>query len=451
MLKRRLLVRIVTFVSALVIVLGACSWIGWHRAGLYEKYIQYSYQRSYGELSSALSRISSSLTKSAYSSTPAMTATLATSIWKDAETAQNLIGELPDDNESINLLSKYMAQIGAYAYSVANDTVTSQKISAEYRGNLGDLAAVTARLSTKMTEYGEHIQEKYKRGGFANFIMVVTGDTPPAFSLGDDMKAINDDFPQYPSLVYDGPYSDGIDEREALYLKDKETITKDAARSVVANILGISVSQVSVSGETSGKIPTWIVSATAGGGDIFAEVTKAGGHLQNLTCSREIKAANLTTEEAIDRAQEYLARMGYDNMSQTHWKIDANRIMIDFTYEEDNMRVYPDLVRIGIALDNGSLAMVKAGDYIMNHGRRTLDIPAVNMNSAISVLNQDLTLSGPGKLCLIPTSGQNEALCYEFAGSGADGNDYMVYISAADGTEQQFSMLSIDESGTTIF
>ena len=43
-----------------------------------------------------------------------------------------------------------------------------------------------------------------------------------------------------------------------------------------------------------------------------------------------------------------------------------------FFYEQDNVICYPDLVKVGIALDDGSVVRVEAAGYRMNHVVRDL-------------------------------------------------------------------------------
>ena len=54
--------------------------------------------------------------------------------------------------------------------------------------------------------------------------------------------------------------------------------------------------------------------------------------------------------------------------------------------------------------------------------------------------------AGEGRLCLIPTDG-GEKLCWEFRGSFG-GQDYLSYINARDGNQEE--LLQVVESDTGI-
>lgn len=450
MLKKRTVIRISSFVTALVVVLAVLCYVGWDKAQRYERYINYSYQRSYGELAGSLNKISSSLTKSGYSASPSMLTMLATEVWQQANTAQSRIGELPISNEGMKQLSKYISQVGSYAYSLAQQTSLQTAVSAEQKANFAKLADISTKLSTQLADYEQKIYENMPSGNYANFMLVSSNVGSPDFQLGSNMTELESNFPEYPALMYDGPFSEHIEQMEALFLKGQKEVSKEDARSAAAKALDVPVSMITVTGESDSKIPAWQLVTKANGNETYIDLTKAGGHIVNLTSSRPAKSSDISAEDAVNKGKEYLARLGYPNMSENYWIIEGNRITINYAYTEGGLIVYPDLIQIGISLDDGSLVMVQARSYIMNHTRRELGMPTISLSKAFSSISRDITLLNEGKLCIIPTTGEKEVLCYEFHGKGTDNNEYLIYVNAKTGVEQQLFVLAKDESGTLV-
>lgn len=65
------------------------------------------------------------------------------------------------------------------------------------------------------------------------------------------------------------------------------------------------------------------------------------------------------------------------------------------------------------------------------------------MSPSLTVLSE--------RLALIPTSGQNEVLTYEFqtrAGEGDDAQKILVYVNASTGAEEQILLLLETPEGT---
>lgn len=77
------------------------------------------------------------------------------------------------------------------------------------------------------------------------------------------------------------------------------------------------------------------------------------------------------------------------------------------------MYCYPDLVKVGVALDTGDVVSFESEGYLMNHGDRTLPAPAVSEAEAAAQVDGSLTVLAH-QLALIPTGGEYEVLCHEF-------------------------------------
>ena len=93
-------------------------------------------------------------------------------------------------------------------------------------------------------------------------------------------------------------------------------------------------------------------------------------------------------------------------------------------------------------------AVVDAGAYYMNHHDRDIGDIEIEIEEAREVANKDMTIENE-RLALIP-KGENEALCYEFKGT-FDDEDYIVYVNAETGREEQILQLIQTENGTLTF
>lgn len=51
---------------------------------------------------------------------------------------------------------------------------------------------------------------------------------------------------------------------------------------------------------------------------------------------------------------------------------------------------------------------------------------------------------------MIPTSGENEVLCYEYLCENSDGLHVIIYINAQSGTQENIYILLEDENGTLV-
>lgn len=103
---------------------------------------------------------------------------------------------------------------------------------------------------------------------------------------------------------------------------------------------------------------------------------------------------------------------------------------MNFAYEQDGVTCYPDLVKVGVALDTGSVVFFDARGYLMNHQEREFSAPMLTDTTAREILSPSLTVQSQN-MAVIPTSGRNEAYCYEFLCEGREGQKVLVYINSA--------------------
>jgi len=109
--------------------------------------------------------------------------------------------------------------------------------------------------------------------------------------------------------------------------------------------------------------------------------------------------------------------------------------------------IYPDLVKVTVALDNGEVTGTETSGYLMSHRKRALPKPSVSQEQARAAINPRFEVSG-GKLALIPVGTKDERLTYEFQGK-LDQESYLVYVNAISGREENVLKL-VDTPGGTL-
>ena len=93
-------------------------------------------------------------------------------------------------------------------------------------------------------------------------------------------------------------------------------------------------------------------------------VTKQGGKILALTNSRIVTQRQLSAEQAVQKAQEFLERTGYADMEETYRHESENRLTVNFAYRAGEVLCYPDLCSITVALDTGSIVGFESTSYL---------------------------------------------------------------------------------------
>ena len=132
-------------------------------------------------------------------------------------------------------------------------------------------------------------------------------------------------------------------------------------------------------------------------------------------------------------------------MQQTYYLKNEGIVTINYAYSQDGVIMYPDLIKLKIALDNGQVLGVETTGYLNNHTIRDISKVKITKEQAKEKLNKNLDIESE-TLAVIPTDWKTELLCYEFKGKVGDTN-YIVYINAETGKEEEILVITDTPNG----
>lgn len=248
----------------------------------------------------------------------------------------------------------------------------------------------------------------------------------------------------YPTLIYDGPFSDARDFGAPKALGGR-TVSKEEAMALARQIIGEErVKRVSPGADMGGSIPCWGVTVETEDVTMQAAVTQTGGKLLWLAPEKADFAPEKSLEECRESALLFLHRNGYENMEATYFQVYQGVAVISFAAAQGDTLLYPDLIKVQLRMDTAQVVGVEARNYLTNHTFRGALAPALSLEEAEGRVSERLKLTS-GRLCLIPTDG-GEKLCYEFRGDFL-GHTYLCYINALDGRQEQLLKVIEDGSG----
>ena len=121
-------------------------------------------------------------------------------------------------------------------------------------------------------------------------------------------------------------------------------------------------------------------------------------------------------------------------MKETYYLNDSGILTINYAYSQDGVIMYPDLIKVKVALDNGEILGIETTGYLSNHTIRDIPKNIISKEEAKKYLNKDLNIGSEG-LAIIPTEYKTEILCYEFKGK-VETHEFLVYINAKTGAEE---------------
>ena len=224
----RTIIRIVSFSLASFIVLGGFAIAGYNTANYYKDTLEYTYERALDELSNHIANIESTLAKGMYANTSIQQHNLYSKLFSQSESAKSSLSQLPLDTDNLSNINKFISQIGDFSLYISkkaskgeklnSDDINNIKILYEYSKNVNnDMQDITAKYSIGNLPI---IQEK---GIFNNSNHL----SSEPYLINTGFHNMNEGFTDFPTLLYDGPFSDHITQAEPKLLKDKTEITQN--------------------------------------------------------------------------------------------------------------------------------------------------------------------------------------------------------------------------------
>ena len=449
--RRRTLVRVASFLLAAFVVVGGLALQARARAEAYRLYLENGYRHAFAELSANLNELDVALQKGIYATSPSMLGVLCTQIYGKAMSAQMALGELPYSNVELEQTAAFLAKAGDYAAALSRSASVTGVCSDEQREALRGLSAGASDLSARVAGLQSDLM-----GGAVTLEDLEAAEARLSAAEGgghtladSSYQTVESDFPELPSLIYDGPFSEHIAGRTPAMLEGREDVTQDEARLAAARFLDLKPELFTLVSAGSGRLPTYSFSAMVDGGELYVEVTRRGGLVVELLHSRPVESAALSREEAVAAAAAFLTSRGYPNMTESYFIDQGNVLTINFAAQQGEVLCYPDLVKVSVALDNGRVVGFESEGYLMNHTLRDLPRSPVSLGKAQAALSPELDILSH-RLALIPTGGEYEVLTHEFKCQSADGRHVLVYINAQTGQEEKILILLEDESGTLV-
>lgn len=388
------------------------------------------YEKSYYEALDSLNNVSTKLSKVTVLSGVTLRQELLNDIWRECGIAATNLAQLSESGENLSETVKTLNQIGDYSHYLSKKLAV-QPLSETELEHLSSFYKAVGNIRTSLSS----VQEQLIKGNKIDS-SILSGLT----AVTESISKINYNSVDYPELIYDGPFSDGLDDRETKYLNGMEQITSQRGIELI-EIYFKGAIDIQFKEESAAKINSFLYSFKLNGIEGTAQITKNGGKVAMFDSYSEITNPTLSDEECLEKAQQYMVDMGYENMKPVWISNNNSTVYINFAYCENDIVYYPDLIKIKINSENGHLIGVEAQNFIYNHTPREI-IPPANLEHIAISSSLDIKSR---IICLIPTEWNKEILCLEVTGT-KDEQTYYIYYNIETGEEERV-LLVIDEDG----
>lgn len=429
--------------SVFVVIIAAVAAWGiyqYKRAADLRQELDNQYNRAFYEMVGYVQNIEVLLMKSMISTTPQMMAETLQEAWHQANLAQTNLGQLPVTQEVLANTSKFLSQVGDFAYALDRQNINGKEVTEEQYNQLDQLHQYAVSLQDALNNLQSSLSE-----GRINWNELANKGTElfkkQSQSMATQMFSdIDNTFQEFPTLIYDGPFSDHMTSLKPKGLTGDELNVEQAKEKVKKFFGEDKVALVEHTGDIqTDTLPAYNFKITFKDRPeeqfATADVTKKGGHIIWMLYNRDVGQETLDVDKVKKIGKDFLESRGYKNMKDTYYIKEDGTATVNYAYEQDGVVVYPDLVKVKIALDNGEIVGFESKGYIMNHTERDIPEPQFTEEQIKAKFMDKRDLKTIG-LAIIPTDFGTELFCYELKGRHKD-RDFLVYINAVTGKEEQ--------------
>lgn len=403
------------------------------------------YQRAFHDLNFHIDALQDELGKTLALNSRKQISSCLASVWRLAYTAQSDLGQLPLTLMPFNKTEEFLAKIGDFSYRIAiRDLDTEPMTENEYK-TLNTLYKNSIDIQNDLQKVQEKVIANQLRWMDVE-IALAQEEKQMDNTIIDGFKTIDKKVEEFPEIDW-GPNINYLEEKKkekGKNLKGK-TVSAEDAKNKAISFLGISLSD-NIEVNKSGKGSDYEVYSILikNKNTVHLDVTKVGGHVTWMIINREIKEKKLSTQQTIDKGNEFLKNHQYTSMIPVRIDQYNNSIIINYAYQQDNVVIYPDMISLKIALDNGEVIGFQSSEYIFNHKKRNIPSPKITKESLKNKVNPNLNITSIRQVLIEDFNGK-EILTYEVTGEIGK-NTYRIYINAITGIEEEIQKVTPGES-----
>ena len=398
------------------------------------------YQQNFNELVDNVNNTEIKLSKIIVSDS-AYLKKMLNEVSKNSAQASTSLSSLPVSINGIDETIKFINQVSGYTQSLANKLEKGKSLTQAEVQTLKDLKIAFEDLKNNINKLSKDIYN----GNIYKESQKLDGDYNN-FTL--KLKNIKAGDVDYPTMIYDGPFSDSTINSKIKNLNFAEVSVENAKQNLKNIFTNIPDDNFIYVGETSGKFDTYNFEFETNDKVVYIQVTKNGGKLLTMSANDNSDEQNYTIYQAIDTAINFSKKCGIESLKCVWYDVVGGDAYINLAPTKNNIIMYPDLVKVKVDLSNGMVSGFEASPYYTNHIQRNLKSVSIAKDFAENLVPQGYKKQATS-LCVVPLEFGEEELCYEIECLSM-GDTYYIYVNALSGEIENVLKVIETDDGTLL-
>ncbi len=400
-----------------------------------------SYQRAFHDLSYQIDLLHDQIgTTLAMNSQESLSSALA-EVWRITSNAHSDVGQLPLTLLPFNKTEEFLANIGDFSYRTAVRNLDDDPLTDKEYKSLKKLYGDAKDIQDELRNVQHLVLENNLR--WMDVEMALATNKQGDNTIIDGLKTVEEKVDGYQETTF-GVTNVNMEKKDENFSNlEGKTITKKEAQKIAENYadfkgdLDVNITE---NGEGAGYgFYSVALKEKDSGVEANMDITKKGGYPIWSIVSREVNKQKISLNDASNKAVGFLKKHDFKDLALFESMQYDNIGVFTFVTEENGVKIYPDSIKIKVALDNGNIVGFAAEDYLKQHKKRDIPDPVISKAEAQDKISKKVKIMQDGLAVIINDLNQ-EVLCYEFIGT-LDDDTYRIYINAETSTEEKVEKL----------
>lgn len=427
--------------------------------------VRASQQMAYSGFLTQMENLEVLLAKTLASSARDRQIMLLSRISAEADGASLNLAQLPSAGHNLGVTQKFLKQVSGYSQILAQQLATGRPLSTAQRDTLADLHNLAGQTAQVLHTTG---RPTGSLGGKAHAQGIEQGSTeaaPTPETIRSWLEVAARQLESYPGLVYDGPFSEHLEQLKPKPLPGTAIGARQAA-DIARAFFGFGP-EVRLTGVTTitGPIPAYSVRFRPPGTnrEVVADISQMGGHALWMLDQRTGGAPRLNRTSALASAVQFLTSHGFPPVTVTGWLREGDQLTFSFApvTKLDGtppspapdpavpppaglVALYPQTIKVKVSLDTGRIAGLDAVPYWQNSGVPRLPTPRLSPEQAAALVNPGMKVESV-HLALVPVGADRTVLAYEVR-ANMGGDLFLLHYNAETGREEAIFQLQENEN-----
>jgi spore germination protein len=406
-----------------------------------------NYQRAFHDLTYNIDLLNDKIgTTLAMNSRNSLSPSLA-EVWRITSEAHSDVGQLPLTLLPFNKTEEFLAKIGNFSYRTAVRDLEKEPLSEEEYQTLKVLYKQSGDIQNELRNVQHMVLENNLRWMDVE-LALASGEEAADNTIIDGFKTVEKTVSGYDETDL-GPTFSNMQKKDENFKNIKgKTISQKEAVSIAKKYMkfnGNAEVKVTENGKGSdyGFYSVSIKNKKTGN-EGSMDITKKAGYPIWFINYRDVKKQTISLNDANNKAAAFLKENGYKNLELFESTQYDNTGVFNFVTSTNNVRIYPEAIKVEVALDNGDITGFSAQEYLKSFHTREIDKPAITSEQARAKVNPNFKVMEE-RQAVIMNDLNEEVLCYEFLGTIGD-DTYRIFINAKNGVEEEVEKLKNAEA-----